>query len=499
MVAIVVCFSIPSFARADDWPMWGRNWSHNAVSPEKGAPVDFAFERKDDNGKILPAKNLAWSSPAGGRAVGTPVVAGGLIWVGTTGRLDPKKKEDGAVLMCFRERDGKLLYQYVCPRLGEGARSIEDFPWSGMGSSPLVEGNRLWLINSRSEVVCFDTGPLKDEKEPKLLWSVDLRKEFDVVPNFAVMMLGFHASVAAYKDWLYIVTGNGIGDDYVHVASPEAPSLVCLDKANGKLVWKDNSPGKNILRCQLSTPLVMEVNGRPQVIVGQGDGWLRSFDAKSGNLLWKCDLNRKGSKYEVGGQNDRNYIVATPVAYDGRVYIATGRDIEQYEGYGCFFCIDPTKEGDVSPDLETVPGKGKPNPNSAVVWSTHDAKPPKLPKSVSEREYLFGRTISTCVICDGLVFAPEVGGYLHCYDAKTGKLHWVHDTKSSFRASPLYVDGKVYVVDDDGDVLIFACTKEEKLLAKIESDRMIAANPIFANGTLYITTENRLFAFREKK
>src|SRR5262249_19185485 len=187
------------------------------------------------------------------------------------------------------------------------------------------------------------------------------------------------------------------------------------------------------------------------------------------------------------------------VVYDGKIYIATGQDIEHYTGYGCLFCIDPTKEGDVSPELETEPGKGKPNPNSAVVWSTRGAKPPKLPKSISEREYLFGRTISTCVICNDLVFAPEVDGYLHCFDAKTGKHHWVHDAKSAFRTSPLCVDGKVYTVTEDGEILIFACGKEKRLLATIESNRPLAANPIFANGTLYITTEITLFAIREKK
>src|SRR5262249_20864754 len=136
---------------------------------------------------------------------------------------------------------------------------------------------------------------------------------------------------------------------------------------------------------------------------------------------------------------------------------------------------------------------------SAVVWSTRDAKPPKLPKSISEREYLFGRTISTCAICNGLIFAAEVDGYLHCFDAKSGKHHWVHDAKSAFRTSPLCVEAKVYAVDEDREVLIFACGKEKKLLATIESNYPVSANPIFANGTLYITTENRLFAFREKK
>jgi len=480
--------------------MWGRDWSHNAVSPEKGAPVDFAFELRDDKGKITtPAKNILWSVPAGGRAVGTPVVADGLIWVGTTNRHDPKKKADQAILMCFRERDGKLLYQYTSPRLGKGANTFEDFPGSGMGCSPLVEGDRLWLINNRSEVVCFDLAPLKkDEREPKLLWSVDLRKEFGVVPHFPLMMAGFHASVAGYKDWLYIVTGNGVDEGHINLPAPDAPSLVCLEKTSGKLLWKDNSPGKNIINYQTSTPLVMEINGKAQVIVGQGDGWLRSFDAKTGRLIWKCDLNPKGAKFDWG-RGKANPILATPVAYDGLIYIAPGLGVEWSVGYGCLFCIDPIKEGDVGPELETEAGKGKPNANSAVVWSTRDASVAGMPRFITDREYLFGRTICSCTIHDGLVYAAENDGFLHCFDAKTGKHYWVHDTKASLRITPLCVDGKVYLITDDQDILIFACGKAKRLQATIDTGKWSAANLIFANGTLYLTTDRTLFAIREKK
>ena len=170
----------------------------------------------------------------GNRAVGTPVVADGMIWVGTNNGYKPQKNNDAAILMCFRERDGKLLYQYVSPRLGKGAQMFEDFPYSGMGCSPLVEGNRLWLINNRSEVVCFDLEPLKrGSGDPKVLWTVDQRKEYGVVPHRPLMQSGFAASASGDKDWLYIVTGNGIDETHTKVAAPAAPSLVCLEKAGG--------------------------------------------------------------------------------------------------------------------------------------------------------------------------------------------------------------------------------------------------------------------------
>src|SRR5262249_25549064 len=147
-----------------------------------------------------------------------------------------------------------------------------------------------------------------------------------------------------------------------------APSLVCFDKKTGKALWQDNSPGKDIMHMQLSSPLVIDVKGRTQVIVGQGDGWLRSFDAKNGKLIWKCDLNPKGAKYDLGGKGDRSDVMATPVYYEGRVYISTGQDVDHYIGVGYLSCIDPTKAGDVSLELDDGKGKGKPNPNSGVVW-----------------------------------------------------------------------------------------------------------------------------------
>ena len=138
-------------------------------------------------------------------------------------------------------------------------------------------------------------------------------------------MDSFAASVAGYKNKLYVVTHNGIDASLVNLPKPEAPSLVCLEKTTGKVVWKDNSPGKDILFVQTSSPLVVEIKGKAQVMVGQGDGWLRSFDPATGKLIWKSDLNAKDADWELDGTGNRNYIVATPILYENRVYIATGQ------------------------------------------------------------------------------------------------------------------------------------------------------------------------------
>jgi outer membrane protein assembly factor BamB len=502
---LVLPILFPAMAPAEDWPMWGRDQTRNMVSPEKNAPTDWQVEVKDDKGKIVKlARNIKWSARLGSRNVSAPVIASGLIWVGTNNYVQVRddNKKDASLLMCFRESDGKFLWQYVSPRLPQYG---QDPPTAGMGSSPVVIADRLWLITNRWETICFDIGPLRrGEGAPKELWKVDMRKEFGVWPSSPLMASGFTPSLPApFRDLIYAVTGNGIDletDEKTQNKLPktEAPSLVCLNAKTGKVVWKDNSPGKDIMYCQLSSPLVIEVKGKTQVVMGQGDGWLRSFDAETGKLIWKCDANPKDSKYELGGRGTKSYFMATPVWNGGRIYIATGQEPSACLGRGLLLCIDPTKEGDISIELEEKPGKGKPNPNSGVVWR-YGGPTTKEDKAKLNRDYYYGRTLSNCIVHDSLVYAAEYEGYLHCLDARTGKAHWVQDLKESPWGSPLWVDGKIYLPTEEGDVFIYAHGKEMKEPKKIEMEDAIHSSPVFANGVLYIATESRLYAIQEKK
>jgi outer membrane protein assembly factor BamB len=503
-------------AAGDDWPTLGRDRTHNAVSPEKGAPTDWHVPggaKRTVNDKVVEtftdSKNIAWTAQLGSHCIGGPVVAGGLVWVGTNNEhpRDPtdfrvlkngrKAPIDRSVLMCFRESDGKFLGQYAVPRTADGGAMYRDYPYQAMGSTPLVEGDRLWLVNSRSEVVCLDIGPLRRGlSESKEVWKVDLQKQFGVVPHPALMASGLIASVAGDDERLYVATGNGQDESFERVVAPSAPSLVCLEKTSGKTVWTDSSPGKGILAYQFSSPLVVVVNGRGLVIHGQGDGWLRAFDAATGKVVWVCDLNPKDAKWNRGPQGTRNSIAATPVWYESRVYIGMGSDPEYINGVGWLYCIDPTKEGDVSPEIEVGPGKGRPNPNSAVVWRYGGLE---KNKDKAGRDSVFGRTLGNCTLHDGLCYACDLMGYMQCLDARTGRHYWTHDTKSEVWGSPLWADGKVYLATTDGDVWVFAHGREKKLIAKVDMLNRICSSPVFANGTLYVTTDSSLVAVRERK
>ncbi len=523
-VSLVGALLLVAPARGEDWPMFGRDQSRNAVSSEKGAPLRWQIERRDEQGFLVrPSWNVKWEADLGSQAFASPVVAGGLIWIGTNNAQsrDPRLKDvDASVLMCFRERDGKFLWQYASPRLGN---RHQDWEQAGLNCSPLANGDRLWFTTNRCEVVCLDIGPLRQGTgEPKQLWKLDMRKDLGVSPRGQGMGPGYTCSIAApYQGRIYVTTANGVGEDFVTVPAPQAPSLLCLDMDTGKVLWSDNSPGKNILYGQWSSPLVAEVRGKCQVIAAQGDGWVRSFEPLSGKLIWEFDCNPKDSTWVLGGRGTRNEIIGTPVLYRDRVYLCVGQDLEHGEGPGHLWCIDTTKHGDVSPELvldaagKVVPHRRVqaatekdrvvPNPNSAAVW--HYGKYDQNGDGKIDFEEEFHRSTGTVVIKDDLLYLADFSGLFHCVDAKTGKPHWTYDMLAASCGSALVVDDKVYIGNEDGAVAVFdhsadknkatrRVADEYKPIAEISMGTSVYSSPVFANGVLYVATRSTLYALK---
>jgi outer membrane protein assembly factor BamB len=106
------------------------------------------------------------------------------------------------------------------------------------------------------------------------------------------------------------------------------------------------------------------------------------------------------------------------------------------------------------------------------------------------------RSLSTVSITpDGLLFVGDFAGFVHCFDAETGQLYWVHDLSSHMWGSTLVADGKVYCGDEDGDFYVFAASKEKKILSKVNLGAAVYSTPIVANGVLYVHSNTHLFAF----
>jgi outer membrane protein assembly factor BamB len=108
------------------------------------------------------------------------------------------------------------------------------------------------------------------------------------------------------------------------------------------------------------------------------------------------------------------------------------------------------------------------------------------------------RSISTAAIADGLVYVSDFSGYLHCLDAKTGQEYWNHDLLAAVWASPFLIDGKVYLGDEDGDVVVMAHGKEKKQLAEMNMGSAVYGTVVPANGVLFINNRSQLFAIANK-
>ncbi len=355
-----------------------------------------------------------------------------------------------------------------------------------------------------------------DLEEADVVWVLDMMKELGVSQhNMAA------CSVTVYGDLLFVNTSNGVDESHINMPAVNAPSFICVDKHTGKVYWTDGSPRDNILHGQWSSPTVAELGGVVQVLFAGGDGWLYSFKADKGNdgkpeLLWKFDCNPKESRWELGGTGTRNNLIGTPVVYDGLVYLAVGQDPEHGEGVGHLWCIDPTRRGDVSPELAVKvsdrktpiphrrlqavePEKGEvaiDNPNSAVVWHYH--KFDHNGDGEIEFEEEMHRSCGTVTIKDDLLFVADFSGLFHCLDAKTGKLHWTYDMLAAAWGSPLIVGGHVYIGDEDGDLAIFKLSKEpQEPIEEINMGNSVYSTPIIANGVLFISNRTHVFAIED--
>jgi outer membrane protein assembly factor BamB len=107
--------------------------------------------------------------------------------------------------------------------------------------------------------------------------------------------------------------------------------------------------------------------------------------------------------------------------------------------------------------------------------------------------------MSTVAIDDGLLYISDLSGFLYCLDVNTGDLYWKYDTFAAIWGSPYVVDGKVYLGNDDGNVVILKAGKTEQRLFETNMGSAVYTTPVAKNGVLYIVTRNMLIAIEEKK
>lgn len=514
-------------------PLAGGTAAVAATPAAHGLDEERASERPPIK-NLLPSQKVAWVAHLGSSTMRSPVIADGRVYIGTNNGhayLDRYPSTvDLGVMLCFRQSDGEFLWQHSNAKTRTGRE--HDWPQMGVTSRPCVEGDRLWYITNRGEIVCLDRdgfhdgqndGPVTDEahtslKDADVVWRLDMMKDLGVRPHNVST-----CTIAIWRDRIFAVTGNGVGASHLPPLAV-APSFLALDKHSGKILWRDNSPGQNVLHGQWGSPTVIDRGADTQVVFPGGDGWLYSFSPFAGEdgrgqLIWKFDCNEKQSEWKLGGVGSRNNLLHGPTLHDNRLYLATGQDPEHGEGPGRLLCLDIDGRGDVS--SHRVFNRRNPqrvlqhrrvqacisaegdfllaNEASKQVWS-FEQQDLNGDGEIGYEERM-SRSLSTIAFHNDLLFVSDVSGILHCVDRHTGRQHWGYDTLSAVYATPEVVGDHLYLGTEDGDILVFRCSADRSIAAPdgepvhtIRSDTSVNASVVAAGTTLFVTTRNQLVA-----
>lgn len=526
-IASVALLATSGFAA--DWPAWGgADPGRNMVSRETGLAESFKPGEKSPKGDgILPGttENVRWVAKLGNLICGNPTVANGRVYVGTDDanlQGDPRlKRTRGGMVWCLDEKSGETLWRLPVP-----ARPKERLPENahygqqnlGVCSAPAISGKRAYVVSGACEILCLDIngqadgndGEFQDEatyiagaKNPPveltktdgdIIWKFDLVDQLGICPHDVAA-----CSILIDGDILYCTSANGVNHEHTFCLRPDAPSFIALDARTGKLLATDAEDlGHRMWHCLWSPPTIGVVNGRKLVFFGGGDGVCYAFEALKEapaapihfKKVWSYDCDPPNFRDPVGDGQPFNYyigdrrkkyttnvndgkflgpseIIASPVFHDGRVYCTIGQDPMHGRGRGLLHCIDATKTGDVT--------------QSGRVWMYEGIE----------------RSIASVAVSDGLLYASDLAGHLHCLDEKTGKVQWVYESNSECWSTPLVADGKVFL-NTNKKFVTLAAGRELKVLAEVSlGSAATYATPVAANGTLFVCSQSYLWAVQK--
>jgi outer membrane protein assembly factor BamB len=346
--------------------------------------------------------------------------------------------------------------------------------------------------NPESSVQSLQPGPL----DADILWLFNLTTGAGIWSHDAA-----HSSILIHGDYLYLNSSTGVDNTHKRIRTPDAPSLVVLDKRTGRFIARDNEHiAPNIFHNTWSSPSLAEVNGKPLVFFAAGNGVLYAFEPLPSRItrhasritedqslltsaatpknevqtlrkVWQFDFDPAAPKtnvhkYNTNRREGPSNFYGMPVFHQNRIYAAGGGDIWWGKNGAWLKCIAATKTGDIT--------------TNGLIWSY------PLQKHV----------LSTPAVYDGLVFIADCGRLFHCVDANTGQPLWTHEIKGDVWASPLVADGKVYLGTRSGNFYIFNAGREKKVLSEMELGNPISGTATAANGVLYVATMTRLYAIQ---
>lgn len=410
---------LASVAIASDWPQF-RGPNGSGISTDTGIPLEWSD-----------TQNIKWKTPLRGRGSSSPIVWRDHVYVTSYSgyglvKDDPHRNLGRLVrhLFCVRLSDGSVLWKADRPAGPNPPEHniVEFLDQHGYASStPVADETGVYVFYGTSGVVAYGH---------------DGEKKWDKQLGTRYYNWGTASSPILFENLLI-----------VH-ADIESGALVALDKQTGDEVWRVDTGDRD----SWSTPLVVHVNGQPELVFhhSQGDpATLAAVDPRSGSPLWQCRVLK-------------NYLCPSPIAQDGMIYVIA---------YQKGAAIRAGGRGEITASWEI--GKGS--------------------------------EVCTPVFYRGhLYWTSESEGIAYCVNAKTGELVYqqrLQPRPERIYASGVIADGKLYYVSRESGTYVLAAKPQFELLAHnvIESDDSIFnATPAISRGQLLLRSDKYLYCIGEK-
>ncbi|MHC4402688.1 MAG: PQQ-binding-like beta-propeller repeat protein [Planctomycetota bacterium] len=433
LAVLILGYAVSLAAALDDWPQF-RGPGGQGHSAAEGLPLCWSE-----------TENVTWKVPVEGTGWSSPVVLDGEIWMTTALPTLAAAQESEQMLASLSftvpsvEVARKVTLKAVCVDRATGRllRTVTLFDVdepiqicsvnSYASPTPVVEPGRLYCDFGTMGTACLDTAT------GEIVWKRRLPIEHQVGPG---------SSPALYGNLLVLVR-DGCDAQYV----------IALNKATGKTVWKTHRPPIDAeyfpYRKAFSTPLVIEAEGRRQMIV-PGAQWIVSYDPDSGKAIWQVD---------TGGTFSN---ASRPVFGHGLVFVCTAF------GGSRLLAIRVDAEGDVS--------------DTHVAWQER--------KRVPKRS-------SPLLVGDELYTVSDEG-VATCLDARTGRLHWTERLSGDCSASPVFAGGRIYFFSENGTTTVVRPGKQFAPLAENRIDERIMASVAIADRAFFLRSDSHLYRIEEK-
>ncbi|MFN0138268.1 MAG: PQQ-binding-like beta-propeller repeat protein, partial [Phycisphaerae bacterium] len=290
-------------------------------------------------------------------------------------------------------------------------------------ASPIVDGQHIYASFGSFGIYCLDM-------QGNVKWNVDLGDQ--TTRN----SFGEGSSPALHGETLIV--------NWDH---EEKDFIVALDKKTGKELWrKDRDEPTN-----WTTPLIVEVADKPQVIV-PGTSKCISYDLKTGETVWTC-----------GGLTQN--VIPSPVYHDGVVYLMSG-----FRGSA----LKAIKLADAKGDLSEK--------KDAFVFETSEQKTPYVPSSLLYQGCLY--------------FFDNNKAVLTNLDAKTGQENFGRERIEGMQqvyASPIGANGFVYLCGRDGETVVIKAGPKLEIVATNKLDDGFDASPVAVGDQLLLRGREHLY------